>query len=478
VKTSIIGIEKIIGIDKRGVVILSDQEFGLIRVLGLPQTVAVAAGMTIGAGIFVLTGIAAGYTGPAVPLAYLVSVIPVIFLMMSLAMLGSALPTTGGNYKYASRLFSPRWAFIGIWGYMGGTLVGAFPLWALSGAHYLQAIWDLPAVPVAVGILTILFLINLFGVSMAAALQAFFVLLLFGALLVFGIFGLGEVNIANFTPLFPAGTYGFILATSILTFTHLGANAVVELGGEIKNPGKNIPISFLIAIPLVTLVYFLVSIPAVGILPNTSDGGNSLALVAKSFMSPAGFYYFILGGGLLAIVTTLNAGFMWGTKSLLVMASDGIFPAFLAVVSKRFRTPHRFLIFIYFVSTASVIIFGESYLEAFAALGSIGGMIIFIPILGAALRLPGRAPQAYANAYFSLKGVWLPVAVVIGAVLAFLVMVMLLIDLWAMPDGSFFSYLFITWLLIGYLYYEIRRRLLLLKGVDLQLLTVMREEDF
>jgi basic amino acid/polyamine antiporter, APA family len=213
-------------------------------------------------------------------------------------------------------------------------------------------------------------------------------------------------------------------------------------------------------------------------LPQEECAGQSLASVASQCLSLPGFYFFILAGGLLAIITTLNAGFMWGTKSLIVMASDGIFPAFLAGVNRRFRTPHHFLIFIYLVSTASVLIFGEKYLEAFAALGSIGGIIIFIPILGAALRLPVRAPQAYANAYFSLKGVWLPIAVTIGAVLALLVMAMLLIDLWAMTDGSFFSYLFIAWLFFGLLYYETRRRFLLKKGIDLQGLTKIREEEF
>jgi basic amino acid/polyamine antiporter, APA family len=457
---------------------LPEQEYGLQRVLGLPQTIAVAAGMTIGAGIFVLTGIAAGYTGPSVPLAYLISVVPVIFLMMCLAMLGSALPTTGGNYKYASRLFSPRWAFIGVWGYMGGTLVGAFPLWALSGAQYLQALWDLPAVPAAIVILTVLFLINLVGISMAAALQAFFVLLLFAALLVFGFSGLPQIEAANFTPFFPAGAYGFLLAASILTFTHLGANAVVELGGEIKNPGKTIPRAFLISIPLVTILYILVSVTAVGNSPLANNGGQSLANVAKSFLSPSGFYFFILCGGVLAIVTTLNAGFMWGTKSLLVMAADGIFPEKLAKVNKQFSTPHLFLTFIYAVSTVSVLVFGENYLTAFAALGSIGGIIIFIPILGAAWSLPRRAPKAYAAAYFKLKGILLSLAVIIGAVMALLVMAMLLIDLWAMPDGSFFSYLFIVWLVIGIFYYEIRQRLLAHRGIHLQQLTKIKEEEF
>ena len=457
---------------------MTEKEFGLQRVLGLPQTVAVAVGMTIGAGIFVLTGIATGYTGPSVPLAYLVSVIPVIFLMMALAMLGSALPTTGGNYKYGSRLFSPRWAFIGIWGYMGGTLVGAFPLWALSGARYLQSLWDLPAVPTAVILLTVLFLINLIGISIAASMQAFFVLVLIGSLFYFGFSGAGQIETANFLPLLPGGAYGFIIAASILTFTHLGANAVVELGGEIKDPGKTIPRTFMISIPLVTILYIFISVTAVGVSPWTETAGQPLAAAAAVFMRQGGLVFFILGGGLLAIVTTLNAGFMWGTKSLLVMAADGIFPASLACINERFKTPHRFLIFIYIVSTASVLLFGESYLEAFAALGSIGGIIVFIPVLGAALRLPQRAPQAYRAAHFKLKGPWLKIAVLIGAVFAIIVMAILLIDLWSMPVGSLLSYLFLAWLALGMIYFELRRRALLRKGIDLTKLGEVAEEDF
>jgi len=457
---------------------MPEKEFGLQRVLGLPQTAAIAVGTTIGAGIFALTGIAISYTGPAVPLAYVVSVIPVIFLMMALAMLGSALPTTGGNYKYGSRLFSPRWAFIGIWGYMGGTLVGAFPLWALCGAHYLQSLWDLPAVPTAITLLTVLFLINLVGISLAASLQAFFVLLLIVSLLYFGFSGVGQIEPANFSPLLPGGAYGFLIAASILTFTHLGANAIVELGGEIKDPGRTIPRTFIISIPLVTILYVFVAVTAVGVMPWTETAGRPLSIVAAACMHQSGLAFFILGGGLLAIVTTLNAGFMWGTKSLLVMSADGIFPASLARINERFKTPHRYLIFIYIVSASSLILFGESYLEAFAALGSIGGIIVFMPVLGAALRLPQRAPKAYRAAHFKLKGPWLKIAVSIGALLALIVMAILLIDLWSMPVGSFLSYLFLAWLALGMIYFELRRRALLSKGIDLKALGEIAEEEF
>ncbi len=457
---------------------MSQDQFGLKRVLGLPAVVAVAVGMTIGAGIFVLSGIGLSFTGPSLPLAFLASVVPVLFLMLCLAMLGSALPTTGGNYKYGSRLFSPRAAFMGVWGFMGGTLVGAFPLWAISGARYMQSVFDLPVVPVAIVILTVLFLVNLGGISLAASIQAFFVVLLIGSLLYFGITGLPAVEAANFSPLFPEGGYGFLMAACLLTFTHLGANAIVELGGEIRNPGKVIPRAFLISIFLVTGLYMLVAVVASGVLPWTETAGETLTVAAGTFMSETGFYFFVFGGGLLAVVTTLNAGFMWGTKSLMVMASDGIFPEAVAAVNRRFGTPHWMLLVVYLVSVTSCILCGEEYLEAFAALGSIGGIIIFLPVLGAALRLPKRAPEAYEASSFKLKGGWLIFAVVTGGILSLLIMILLLIDLSSMEMGSSLGYLFIAWLVLGAIYFEIRSRTLRRQGRELKSLDKVDADDF
>ncbi|HPU00493.1 MAG: amino acid permease [Firmicutes bacterium] len=443
---------------------MSQSEFGLKRVLGLWEVAAIAIGQTIGAGIFVMTGMAAGFTGPSVPLAYLLAAFPVVFLMLSLAMLGSALPTTGGNYKYASRLFSPRAAFIGVWGFMGGTLVGAFPLWALSGARYLQAVMEVDTVTAAVAIMTILFLVNLVGISMAAAVQALFVLLLLIALIMFGVAGIPHIDPANFTPFFPEGAHGFILATCVLIFTHLGANSIVELGGEIKNPGRVIPRAFMISIPLVTAIYLLVAVTAVGVVPWGELAGQPLTVAAKVFMNKGAFNFFVIGGGMLAIITTLNAGFMWGTKSLLVMAADGLFPRALTAVNRRFGTPHWFLLFIYLVSCGALIIFGEDYLAAFTILGSIGGIIIFLPVMGAALVLPKKAPEAYAASPFKLKGFWVYLVPSVGALVALGVMGMLLVDLLGMPRGNVFGYLFIIWLALGLAYYEIRCRALRRQG--------------
>jgi len=274
---------------------------------------------------------------------------------------------------------------------------------------------------------------------------------------VFVIMGFPAIEMANFTPFFPGGAGGFAMAASILTFTLVGANAIIELGGEIKNPGKTIPLAFLISFPLVLALYLLVAIVAAGALPWTTTAGQPLTLVAQSFMGRASFNFFVFAGGLLAIVTTLNASLMWGTRSLLGVSADGLLPKKLTAVNRRFGTPHWFLTLIYVVSAAAILLLGEEHLSLFAVLASIGGIIVFIPLLGAAVRLPKRAPQAYENSPFKLRGLWLYLSVGAGFFLSLVVLIVLLIDLISYPAGLAYGVAFILWLIAGALLFLMRK---------------------
>ncbi len=432
---------------------MSQEEFGLKRVLGLRDVVAVEIGQTIGAGVFVLTGLAMASSGGSLPLAYIIAVVPFIFAYGALAMLGSAMPTTGGTYHYVSRLFCPTWGFVGIWGYVAGALLGAFPLYALGCAKYMQAIWPaLPTVPTAACLLTVLFVANLFGMALAAVVQALAVVVLLVALAAFVILGVPHVAAANLAPLLPKGVGGLLMASALLTFTQAGANAVVELGGEIKEPERVIPRSFLFSVPIVTVFYVLIGLVAAGVRPWGQSAGQPLTAVAAAFMGRGAFAFFVLGGGVLAILTTLNASFMWGTKSLMKMAADGWFPRRLADVSRRFGTPHWFLTIIWAVSMVALVAMGEAYLDVFASLAAIGSMVIFLPVMGAALALRKRAPEAYAAAPFKLKGAWYHVAPGVGIVFSLATMAMLLGDLLGKPRGGLFGGLFLAWLAVGWVY--------------------------
>ena len=430
----------------------------LKRNISLVHLIGIEVGQSIGAGIFALTGIALAATGPSLFLAFLAAAVPVALAMVVLAMLATAEPISGGTYYYGSRFFSPVASFTGVWAYVLGAVLGMFPLYALTGATFLKAVIPaLPKIPVALLLLAVFFATNLFGAKIAVWVQAVLVAILLMALVVFVGAGLPRISLQNFSPLFAGRSGGFLVATAILTFTILGANAAVELGDEIIDPRRNIPRSFLISIPVVTLIYVVIGIVAAGVAPWNSWNDSSLSAVATAFLRGPLFVFFIIGGGFLAVVTTLNATYLWGTKSLIVITEDGLFPRALARINRRFGTPHWFLIIIFIISSAALIIAGER-VETFAVFASLGGIIIFIPVMGAALRLRKHHPQLYARSSIQLKGLLYFFAPAVGLLLCGLVIVILLIDLSSHRGGFIFLAIFTVWVVAGAVYSGLRLR--------------------
>jgi APA family basic amino acid/polyamine antiporter len=430
----------------------------LKRTITLVHLVGIEVGQSIGAGIFALTGIALAMTGPSLPLAFLAAAVPVGLAMAVLAMLASAVPISGGTYYYGSRFFSPVASFTGVWAYVLGAVLGMFPLYALTGATFLQAVMPgLPKVPMALLLLLVFYLTNLFGARIAIWVQAVMVALLLAALALFSGLGLPAVRMDNFRPLFAGGFGGFVLASSILTFTLLGANAAVELGDEIIEPRRNVPLSFLISIPLVTVLYVIVGVVAAGVAPWSSWQESSLAAVAGRFMHGPAFVYFVLGGGFLAVVTTLNATYLWGTKSLILITEDGLFPRALARVSPRLGTPHWLLTVIFLISSVALVLVGER-VETFAVFASLGGIIIFVPVMGSALGIRRSHPELYRKTALPLRGALYYLAPSVGLLLCLVVIVILLVDLSSHRGGSLFFAIFVAWVAAGALYATLRLR--------------------
>ena len=435
---------------------MSESEFGLKRVLGLFALVSIEVGFTIGAGIFVLTGYALSLTGPSLPLAFILAGILILLLMLSLAMLGSAIPCVGGTYRYPSRLFSSGWAFVGAWGYLLGMIFGTFPLYSLRAVEYLfQSFAYTPSFWViqlcSALLLSFFYLVNLRGVELAGWVQIVMVVILLSALIFFSGKGMVKVNPENFHPLFPKGFSGLLAGSAVLTLALLGANSVIELGAEIKNPGRNIPLSLLISIPLVAVLYVAVAVVTVGVCPWQECAGKLLSEPAQMILGSAGFKFFLLGGAFLAITTSLNACFMCATKSLLVVSDDRLFPRWLCAVHPKYHTPHRFLTIIWLIGLLAI--FFRVPAGTFETYASIGGLIIFIPLMISVLLFPKKLPRAYAQAPFQLRGFLLWLCPGLGMILSILAIFMLFTQL---EIG--WRWFFIFWLIGGALLYILQKK--------------------
>ncbi|HSV91476.1 MAG TPA: APC family permease [Desulfobacterales bacterium] len=447
---------------------MGDVRGNLKRTITLMPLIGIEVGQSIGAGIFALTGLALSYTGPSLPLAFVAAGVLVSLAMAVLAMVSSGHPVSGGTYFYGSRFFSPVAAFTGVWAYVLGAVLGMFPLFALTGARFLQWVFPaLPLMPTALALLVFFYLTNLFGVKLAMWVQAVMVGVLFVALFVFLGAGLPRVDLLSFQPLFTGGVGGFAVASAILTFTVLGANAAVELGDEIVAPERTIPRSFLVSIPVVTAIYVAIAVVVAGAGPWTGKADEALTGIAATFLSRPLFLFFIFGGGFLAVVTTLNATYLWGTRSLLLIAEDGLLPRGLAAVNRRFGTPHWLLTAIAALSCVSLYVAGDS-VETFAIFASLGGIIIFIPVMIAALRLRRHFPDVYQRSTVRLRGAMYWIAPIGGLVLCLLVVAILVVDLLSRERAVLYLGVFIGWLVLGAAWAWLRRRHLAGRGRSLQ----------
>lgn len=298
---------------------MANQEANLKKVLGLGDVMSIGAGQIIGAGVMALTGIAIGMTGSGVTLAFVISSVFTLFMVLPIAVMGSAIPTTGGLYRYTSRLLSPKIGFFWLTLFILAQLTLA--MYSISFAEYVQGL--VPSAPlklVAFTLLTVFFIANLVGVKFAALVEKFMVIVLLLALIVFVAWGMPEVNYAVFNTgeMFPSGFVGFFMAVGLLSFATGGAQVVAELGGEMKNPGRDIPLTIIVTTLAIGLLYAFMATIAVGVLPIADVANMPLTDVARTILPGPLFVFFIVGGAMFALATTLNATLSWVTKGIMI----------------------------------------------------------------------------------------------------------------------------------------------------------------
>lgn len=373
-----------------------EQTNNLKKVLGFTDVMGIAIGQIIGAGVMSLTGIGIQMTGSGITPAFILSSLITLLTMFPIAILGSALPTTGGMYQYTSRLLSPK---VGIFWLLLFMLVQiTLSLYALSFAQYLEGL--LPGIPirtVSFILITLLFIVNIVGVKSASIVGNLMVITLIIALSCFIILGFPHVNFKVFnTPtMFPDGFTGFFTAVGLVSFATGGAQVVAELGGEMKNPKRDIPIVIIVATIFVGLLYAFIASIAVGVLPIPEVAGQPLTSVAHKVLPTPAFIFFMVGGAMFALATTLNSTFTWVTKSLLIAIKDGYLPKSLGQVNQRFGTPH-WLLFIFYLIGVIPIITGMS-LNVVAQLGTGISLIVFAFPALAVTQLPKKYPETYRN---------------------------------------------------------------------------------
>jgi APA family basic amino acid/polyamine antiporter len=434
------------------------------RKIGLFSCICIAIGIIVGAGIFGALPVAVDMTGKGIVLAFFLSTITIVLRYYPTIITGAAIPASFGYYMHTTRLAGPYLGFTQVIASFSNIFVQA--ILATVFAMYFSALVPIDTRLVAVAVLLIFGAITCVGIKATGAVQNFMVLLLFSALFTFIIGGFPHIKSANLTltEIFSPPDQSFLAmgaAIGLLSSCLMGGYIVMNFSDEVKNPGRAIPLTFIISTTITAFVYILLSIVTIGVIP--AKQATTLAVVAQKFMSPGFKMFFISGGALFAALTTINATFLSGSRTLAVVARDKVIPEWFTK-KNRFGVPQNSVLLLT-ICPAIITAFGISIgtlISAFSVLTILFGIILFIPVI----RLPQRYPRSYENSYMRLSKSMTWTFIVLGT----LVSVYQIYSLLAALDVPTWIAL-ISWMVLWYAYFFIR--MAYLKKRDVNLLALM-----
>ena len=386
-------------------------------ILGKPELYALAIGQVIGAGVITLIVPAIKMTGYSAWLAYFVAIIMGFIMVLPTVFVSSTVRMGGGNYSMLCGLAGPNIAGIYAFSYLTQCL--SLSLFGASAAAYLGDVipalgGNVPRVIVGAALLTFFYVVNLMGIDIMAKAQKLMTWLLIAALILFAVFGIAKMKLPIFDfsdPNFLINGWGitfqnnqisggFTGAVLLFVYSCQGYYMTTAYGGDSKNARRDIPIVLLLAVPTLIVLYVGVAMAGVGVM-SVEEYGNSTTLVfaAQRIFPTALFYVFIIGGPIMALLSTLNSSFAYNAITIGQSCDDGWLPV---AFGKRNKKGARtwILTFMYIVGLIPIV-FGLSITVITNMVQLIGACFAFLNFI-AYIKLPKLYPQAWKKSRFHI----------------------------------------------------------------------------
>ncbi len=444
-------------LQRKSVEALTDVEHGLKQTLTAKDLTILGIGAVIGAGIFVLTGIAAAkYAGPAIVVSFVLAGIACALAAMCYSELAAMIPVSGSAYSYAYATMGELMAWI-----IGWDLVLEYALAsstvAIGWAGYLTSFLDslgvhLPTylttaylanpaagfvnLPAATIVLLLTGLLVI-GIRQSAIFNFVMVLIKLAVIVVFIVAGAGHIQTENWSNFTPFGFGGVLTGAGVIFFAYIGFDAVSTAAQEAINPQRDVPIGIIASLAVCTLLYILVAGVLTGIIPyNELNVPAPIALavdhVGMNWLSP------IIKIAAIAGLTSVMLVLLMGQSRIFFsMAKDQLLPPLFAKVHPKFQTPHLSTIL---VGVAVSLLAGFMPIEKLGELVSIGTLFAFVLVCGGVWILRNSHPEM--ERHFKCPAVpYVPIA---GILVCLSLMAGLPVDTWIR--------LFV-WLLVGFLIY-------------------------
>ncbi len=354
----------------------------LKRELGLWKTTLSGVGVILGAGVYALIGKAAGLSGNAAWMSFLMAALVAGFTGLSYAELSSLFPRAGAEYEYSRKAFGKGLAFIIGWLiFIGGFTSGATV--ALGFGGYFSALFGTPAILAAIGIIVLVSAVILYGIKESAWVAAAFTVIEVVGLLVIIFIGVPYFGTVNYLEVPDLG--GLFEASALIFFAYLGFEGISRLSEEVKKPKKTIPRAILLSLLITTIIYVLVAMAAVSVLGWDVLGvsGAPLADVAAVAFGDSAFIMM----SVIALFSTANTVLIFllvASRIVYGMGKSGAFPSFFGKVQKARRTPWVSILVLTLLTIAFVL---PGEIELAADLTNFAVFVTFMVINASVIKL-------------------------------------------------------------------------------------------
>ncbi|WP_426303391.1 amino acid permease [Arthrobacter sp. R-11] len=433
----------------------------LRRSFGVLQLTMISVGATLGTGILVILGESVPLAGPAIWISFVIAGFAALLSAVSYAEMAGLVPVAGSSYSYSYATMGEGMAWICGWclvleyavsvaavavgagQYVNETL-GVFGL-ALPDALALSPV-EGGAVNISAVVIVLLAMVLLVrGARESAWINTAIVAVKVGILVFFCAVAFTAFNAGNFEPLMPMGAAGVSAAASRVFFSYIGFDAASTAGEEAKNPKRDLPRAIMLSMLIVTSIYVLVAVAAIGARPWGWFDGTEAALVQilqETTHQPWIALVFAVGA-VMAIASIVLTVLYGQTRILLSMSRDGLVPKVFGRVSRRTGTPVAGTLI---VGIAVALTAGFIPLGALADATSIGTLFAFALVNVAVIYLRRNRPDLKRNFRVPLY----PLTPILGTLMCAYLMANLGAETWLV---------FGAWMLVGIgLYFGYGRR--------------------
>ncbi|GAA1749123.1 APC family permease [Nonomuraea bangladeshensis] len=400
----------------------------LKRSVRLIDLVMLGAGTAMGASVFTVLGPATAVGGSGVLIATALAAVPMAIFGFVYAFMASTAPKSGASYEWQHAFVHPVVGFVVAWlRIMGSAAIMVLLVRVLI--EYLGMVWPaLPGWPIMLGLFLLVFALNFFGVSIAARAQTVMMLLLLVTFAVFVAVGAPHASAEMIGPVF--GGWGPILASiPLLISLFLGIETATEVGEEVDDAERTVPLGLVLALVLTLVVYLSISATSLGVAgPQVLATSDAPLLTAAEATMGSWAVPLIVSAAVLALVKSLNAVFLVFSRFVFAMARNGALPGALAAVHPRWGTPHLATVAAFVVASLGLLL-SQDILPLLIAV-NIPTMMKYFGTCLAGLNVVRSHPEVHARARLRFRRSTVTVMAALGMVTAVVIAVLGLATDW------------------------------------------------